>query len=221
MPAAPVFHPPRPWSPLSGAEFAALSPVLSGPPRRRGRRPADLRRTLDAVFWIAASTRPWKELPPELGEPDTASRALRRWTRAGLLEVLLARAAQADAGTALAGLAWWLARAFRRMARIVSLRGLLLVKYVLRLADAWPANPLTLPDRNLSKTAKRQLDLLNGGLLGYARRFSRAARQENPPPPQMIEAGARAAAAAIRAVRAQWQMLRLATLGNRHQWKLK
>jgi transposase len=62
-------------------------------PQRRSRRPrapgANLRRTLDAIFWIAASKHPWRALPPELGKPDSAHRTLRRWAGRGVLDRLL------------------------------------------------------------------------------------------------------------------------------------
>jgi hypothetical protein len=216
---------PRAWVLLPDAEWAALLPFLPGGEAeagRRGRKPENLRRTLDAIFWVAASTGPRKDLPPELGKPDSASRTLRRWARAGVLEPLLERATRRHRGSALlGGVAWWLARAFRRMARILSTASLRLVRDVLRLADAWPANPLVLPDRNLSETARQQLVALGEGLRLCARRVTRAARQGGPPERAAFEAGAKAARAAIRAVRKGLRLLRLGTLGNRHQWRLR
>src|SRR5690606_10128069 len=80
--------PPHPWRPLTDAEYEALLPYLP-PPGRRGRPPADRRRTLDAIFWVACSKGPWHAPPPHLGRADTAHRQLRRWARAGILDRLL------------------------------------------------------------------------------------------------------------------------------------
>lgn len=211
----------RPWAPLTDQEFAELRPWLPGgnpdaDAPRRGRKPENLRRTLDAIFWIAASTGPWKHLPEHLGKPGSASRALRRWARDGVLEPLLTKVTHpdAEASPALLGLAWWVARSFRRMARVVSTAALALAQKLLCLVDACPAWPLQLPDRNLSKTAQAALKLLN-------KRLDRK--------PRLVGDGGNcatlervdAARAAIRAVRAGWRALRLGVCGNRHQWRLR
>jgi transposase len=98
------YSPERNWQPLSDTEWAVLSPFLFRaaeaeaeaegkrdavlaaaqhpdaaplPARRRAGRPVrDPRARLDAIFWIAANTRPgrappaWHALPPEFGKPD-------------------------------------------------------------------------------------------------------------------------------------------------------
>lgn len=218
----PIVFARRPWCPLSAIEADAIAAHLPcTQPARRGRRPVDLRRTLDAVFWIAAGHAPWRELPPELGKPNSVARALRRWAKAGLLSLLLVRAARKDASRVLRGLAFWLCRAFRRMAKLVGTTALLLVRDVLRLADAWPASPLRLPDRNLSQTAKTELDRLGIGLKMYARRISRSARAGQPPHDEALQATIKAARGCIRAIRAGWRLLRLGKLGNRHEWKTR
>jgi len=137
--------------PLTDAEYAFLSPHLSSP---RGRRPSNLRRTLDAVFWIASTRLPWRALPAHLGRPDSAHRALRRWARTGQLEtaLLAAHAARQDVPAA-AGLLHRLCRAFRRMARVLPLASLLLARR-LGLTAALPCAPRHLPDPHLSEIAK-------------------------------------------------------------------
>jgi transposase len=213
---------PRPWRPITDIEWVELRVWLphgdpdvprSGP----GRPPKDLRRTVDAIFWIAASSGPWKNLPPELGKPGTAHRTLSRWARAGVLEPLLVKVAHpdAEASEALRGLAYWLARAFRRMARILSTAALGLVKNLLGLVDAWPANPLVLPDRDLSKTARASLRTVGNALKLNTMLLVRAEDEE-----------ARAARHKThrlisRALRAGWRQLRLGMCGNRHRWRLK
>lgn len=213
---------PKPWRPLTDAEWAALRVWLpqgdpDAPQRGPGRPPRDLRQTVDAIFWVAASSGPWRDLPAGLGKPGTAHRTLTRWARAGVLEPLLIKASHPDAeGSAvLRGLGWWLARAFRRMARIVSTAALGLVRNLLGLVDAWPANPLRLPDRDLSKTARASLCTLGKALKLNTRLLARAgddaARRARETAHRTIS----------RALGAGWRQLRLAVCGNRHQWRLR
>ncbi len=102
MPAALAPHrlPPRPWRALTDLEWADLRVWLPhGDPDAvptRGRPRVDLRRTVDAIFWVAASSGPWKALPEELGKWGTAHRTLARWARAGVLETLLVKVCTRD-----------------------------------------------------------------------------------------------------------------------------
>jgi len=227
MPVALTPHalPPKPWRPLTDAEWAELRVWLPHgdpdvPYRGPGRPPKNLRRTVDAIFWIAASKGPWKDLPTELGKPGTAHRTLTRWARAGVLEPLLVKVAHplAEASATLKSLAYWLARAFRRMARIVGTAALDLVKTVLGLVDAWPANPLRLPDGNLSKTAKASLRTVGNALKLNTLLLARAARDDDDAERVAREKTHRTIS---RALRAGWRQLRLGVCGNRHQWRLK
>ena len=227
-PAAASFRalPPRPWAPLSDAEWAALRPWLPGgdpdAAGRRGPRPKDLRRTVDAIFWVAASKGPWKDLPAELGKPDTASRTLRRWARAGVLEPLLVKATHPDAGgtAVLRSLGYWLAKTFRRMARVLSTAALALVKDPLGLVDAWPANPLVLPSRKLSETARREVRAL-GDALRLNTMLFRAEGIAEPLDADALAARAKTHGIISRALRGAWRRLRLGVCGNRHQWRLR
>jgi transposase len=212
----------KPWRPITDSEWAELRAWLphgdpDQPHRGPGRPPKDLRRTVDAIFWVAASSGPWRDLPPELGKWGTAHRTLTRWARAGVLEPLLVKISHpdAEASTALKNLGWWLARAFRRMARLVSTASLGLVKTVLGLVDAWPANPLHLPDRGLSKTARASLRAVGKALKLNTMLLARAGSDD--------ACAARHAThrTIARALRAGWRQLRLGVCGNRHQWRLK
>lgn len=222
MSLAPHRLTPRAWRPITDAEWAELRLWLPQgdpdvPHRGPGRPPRDLRRTVDAIFWVAASQGPWKDLPSELGKPGTAHRTLSRWARAGVLDPLLIKAVHptAEASETLRGLAWWLARAFRRMARIVSNAALSLVRDLLGLVDAWPANPLLLPDGNLSKLARRSLRISTDALRLNTMLLVRARDQAEAEPRY------RTHRIISRALRAGWKQLRLGVCGNRHQWRLK
>ena len=54
-----------------------------------GRPPGDHRRTLDAVFWIARTGAPWRDLPNELGNSNSVHKQFRRWTTSGLWDLML------------------------------------------------------------------------------------------------------------------------------------
>jgi len=137
--------PPLRHRPLSDAEWEAIRPYLPSP--ARGGRPTDRRRILDAVFWIAASKEPWKSLPAHLGKPDSVSRALRRWARAGVLDRLLMAVSNhplAGGCNVLRRLAWFICRAFRRMARVLPIESVMLARD-LRMIAALPGPPWTIP----------------------------------------------------------------------------
>lgn len=51
---------------------------------------------LDALFWIARTGAPWRDLPAELGNWNSVFRQFRRWTASGLWDVMLE--ALADGG---------------------------------------------------------------------------------------------------------------------------
>jgi len=137
---------------LTDAEVALLLPHI---PATRGRPPADRRRTLDAIFWVALSRDPWRALPPALGRADSAHRQLRRWARSGKLEgLLLAIAGQRHADPVAAGLTYRLCRAFRRAARLLPLSSVLLARR-LGLVDALPCDPRFLPRPDLSEIAQK------------------------------------------------------------------
>jgi transposase len=158
-PSMPIPIAPHPFRPLTDDEFALLSRWLPAIEGRPGRPPADRRRTLDAIFWVACSRGPWKDLPAGLGRADTASRTLRRWAKAGHLDLLLHQAATATRARAdrpWRDLAWRICRAWRRVARVVSLQQLLLAKR-LGQQEALPAAPHFLPDPDLSKAIQSQV----------------------------------------------------------------
>ena len=58
--------------------------------RGRGGRPArNHRLVLDGVFWIARTGAQWRDLPEEFGKWDSVYRQFRRWTLAGLWDLVL------------------------------------------------------------------------------------------------------------------------------------
>ncbi len=85
---------------LSDDEWAFFEPfVIEGGPLR-GRPPVDHRRTLDAVFWIARTGAPWRDLPDELGNWNSVHRQYRRWTTSGLWDLMLEALAEGGGSNA-------------------------------------------------------------------------------------------------------------------------
>ena len=81
---------------LTDEEWASFEPFVVETGPFRGRPPGGHRRVLDAVFWVARTGVPWRDLPPELGNWNSVHRQYRRWTMSGLWDVLLQ--ALADGG---------------------------------------------------------------------------------------------------------------------------
>ncbi len=157
--------PPQPWAPLTDEEWAALRPILAehgcglSDHPRAGRKLADPRARLDAVFRAVTLKRPrakgggratWKQLPEEFGKPDTISRTYRRWTATDLWMRLLQMVAAEDCAPVLKRLTHRICCAFRRGIRIMGLRGIVLARR-LRLYSALPAPSFWLPDPDLSE----------------------------------------------------------------------
>ena len=74
---------------LSDEEWAYFAPFVIETGPLRGRPPLDHRRVLDAIFWITRTGAPWRDLPEELGNWNSVHRQFRRWTAAGLWDVML------------------------------------------------------------------------------------------------------------------------------------
>ena len=158
---------PRPWQPLSDAELAAIIPFVT---RHGAGRPIfDIRARLDAILWVACHNGPWKDLPPEMGPADTASRQFRRWAHAGVWTTLLKAVASPNAPPALRRMEHWVCRAYRRALRILSIPGIVLARR-LGLYSALNAPPHMLPDPDLSKIVTPYLQAQVQALIG---RFDR------------------------------------------------
>ena len=74
---------------LTDEEWAFFAPFVIEQGPTRGRPPTDHRRVLDAVFWIARTGSPWRNLPEQLGRWASVYKQFLRWTRSGLWDVLL------------------------------------------------------------------------------------------------------------------------------------
>ncbi len=82
---------------MSDAEWAFFAPFLIENRTRGGRRPLDNRRVLDGVLYVTRTGVPWRDLPPEFGNWNSVHRQYRRWTEAGVWDVMLAALSDSEA----------------------------------------------------------------------------------------------------------------------------
>lgn len=71
---------------MSNAQWERVAPLLPGKPGDPGRSAADNRLFLEAVFWIARTGVPWRDLPETFGPWNSVFRRFRRWTLKGVFE---------------------------------------------------------------------------------------------------------------------------------------
>ena len=146
--------PPKPWAPLTNLQWHALMPYVL-PRAPQGRRIADLRHRMNAIFHLASTPgAPWKDLPAHYGKPDTVSRFFRRLTHAGLWHRLLEVQAQTGPNHPLRSIEYAICRAPRRAARLGGMALLLLIRR-LGLRTALNGPPWLLPDPLLSEMLTR------------------------------------------------------------------
>ena len=74
---------------VTNAQWLQLKPYLSERPRR-GRPPADTRKTLQAVVYVLSTGCRWDELPAEMGSHITAWRRWRKWKESGMMDIIQA-----------------------------------------------------------------------------------------------------------------------------------
>jgi transposase len=74
---------------MEDSEWAFFEPFLTAIRGRGGRPASDHRLVLDAVFWIARTGSPWRDLPADFGKWSSVYRQFRRWTLAGLWDMTL------------------------------------------------------------------------------------------------------------------------------------
>jgi transposase len=85
---------------MSDEEWAFFEPFLSGAAKRTGRPPANHRLVLDGIFWIARTGAPWRDLHEDFGSWNSVYRQFRRWTLAGIWDVMLEALNDSGAGQA-------------------------------------------------------------------------------------------------------------------------
>ena len=140
---------PRPWTPLTDAEYDALAQYTvrdSGP----GRPLKDPRGRLDAIFRICLTNIPWSRVSTDHGPTTTIHRYFRRAAHAGIWTDLLKASARRRAPKPLRRLHNWIAAVFRRCLRLLGLAAVELARR-LRAFRAIPGPLWYFPDPNLSE----------------------------------------------------------------------
>ena len=74
---------------MEDAEWAFFEQFIIAIRGRGGRPASNHRLVLDGIFWIARTGAQWRDLPEEFGKWSSVYRQFRRWTLAGLWEMIL------------------------------------------------------------------------------------------------------------------------------------
>ena len=74
---------------MTDKEWAFFEPFVIATGGKSGRPPEDHRRVLDGVFWMARTGAPWRDLHEYFGTWSSVYRQFRRWTLAGIWELML------------------------------------------------------------------------------------------------------------------------------------
>lgn len=75
---------------MTDREWMFFAPFVIATGGKSGRPPADHRLVLDGIFWIARTGAQWRDLHEHFGKWSSVYRQFRRWTLAGVWEVMLA-----------------------------------------------------------------------------------------------------------------------------------
>ena len=87
---------------ITDYQWAKMEPHCLGRKRDPGRTGSDPRQFLEAVFWIARTGAPWRDLPSDFGKWNTIYRRFRDWARAGVFErIFKALSDEPDMGMAM------------------------------------------------------------------------------------------------------------------------
>ena len=74
---------------MENAEWTFFEPFITGIRGRGGRPAGNHRRVLDGIFWITRTGSQRRDLPEEFGKWSSVYRQFRRWTVAGLWDLIL------------------------------------------------------------------------------------------------------------------------------------
>jgi transposase len=74
---------------MTDREWKFFAPFVVATGGKSGRPPSDHRLVLDGVFWIARTGAQWRDLHEHFGKWSSVYRQFRRWTLAGVFELML------------------------------------------------------------------------------------------------------------------------------------
>ncbi len=74
---------------MTDEEWGFFAPFVIATGGKSGRPPENHRRVLDGVFWITRTGAPWRDLHEHFGKWNSVYQQFRRWTLAGVWELML------------------------------------------------------------------------------------------------------------------------------------
>lgn len=73
---------------LTDEQWARIKDFLPGQPSQPGDNGKDNRQFVNAVFWIAKTGAPWRDLPKRLGDWKNTHKRFSRWAKKGVWETI-------------------------------------------------------------------------------------------------------------------------------------
>jgi putative transposase len=74
---------------LTNAQWKRIGPLLPGQKHHPGRTAADNRRFVNAVWWLAKTGCPWRDLPERFGPWNSVFQRYSRWCKRGVWLAIL------------------------------------------------------------------------------------------------------------------------------------
>ena len=74
---------------LTDQQWARISPHLPGQKHHPGRTAKDNRLFVNAVFWVAKTGVPWRDLPERFGKSNSVFQRFNRWCKRGVWQRIL------------------------------------------------------------------------------------------------------------------------------------
>lgn len=84
-------NPRIPRHPLTDAQWALIADLFPTRSCKTGRRPRERREIINAIFWVARTGAPWRDVPSEFGPWSTVWDFLDKWERDGTWDKVLQR----------------------------------------------------------------------------------------------------------------------------------
>ena len=81
---------------MSDEEWSFFEAFVVATGGKSGRPPADHRKVLDGIFWIARTGAPWRDLHEDFGSWNSVYQQFRRWAKAGIFELMLGALSDQD-----------------------------------------------------------------------------------------------------------------------------
>lgn len=74
---------------ITDAQWKVMEPLLPGKPGDPGRSAGDNRLFINAIYWLAKTGAPWRDLPERFGNWNSVFRRFSRWSAKGVWRNIL------------------------------------------------------------------------------------------------------------------------------------